>query len=186
MIEGQRQDADRADGNEVAVLHLDNDWPFLHTADAQDGDLRLVDDRRSEETAEYTGIRDRESATLHVVGAETLCARAFAEVVHRFGETEDVFFVGVLDDRHDQTPIECDGDADVVIAVIDDVALIHRCVDDRPLAKAGDDRLYDERHVGELRASLGIAVLVLAAKLVATGAADLATGARSRGDMLRV
>src|SRR5438128_12674374 len=60
MIERQRQDAHRADGDEVAFLRLDDDGTFLHAADAEDGDLRLIDDRRAEKAAVEAGIRDRE------------------------------------------------------------------------------------------------------------------------------
>ena len=54
------------------------------------------------------------------------------------GEAEDVLLVGVLDDGDDQAPVEGHGDADVHVAVVDDVVLVHRRVDDRELAQAGD------------------------------------------------
>src|SRR6185295_9517694 len=53
MVERQREIAGRADAQRVlAVLVLDDHGPLLDRADAQDRDLRLGNDRRSEERAE--------------------------------------------------------------------------------------------------------------------------------------
>ena len=60
--------------------------------------------------------------------------------------------VGLLDHRHDQSPVERDGDADVHVAVIDDVVAVDRRVHDGHGSKRIGRRLDDERHVGELRA----------------------------------
>src|SRR6266568_8975379 len=56
VIEGEGEDAHRADGDEVALLRLDDDGTFLHAADAEDRHLRLIDDRSPEQTAEDAGI----------------------------------------------------------------------------------------------------------------------------------
>ena len=53
---------------------------------------------------------------------------------------------------HDQPPVERHGDADVDVLVVDDVVAVDRRVDDRHGAQRVDDRLDDERQVGQLRA----------------------------------
>ena len=58
---------------------VQNDRPLLDRADADDGDLRLADDRHAEQRAEHAGVRDRERSALHVLRLELLLARARGE-----------------------------------------------------------------------------------------------------------
>src|SRR5205085_6849410 len=44
MIERERYDAHRTDGDGVAVFRFDNDRTLLHAADAENRQLRLIDD----------------------------------------------------------------------------------------------------------------------------------------------
>ena len=65
-----------------------------------------------------------------------------------------VLLVGVVDHRHDQARRRGDGDADVVVVVQHDLAggLVERGVDERHFLERRDDRLHEERQIGELDA----------------------------------
>jgi hypothetical protein len=56
----------------------------------------------------------------------------------------------VFDDRNDKPPVERNGNADVDVLVVDNRLAVNRCVDDRNLTQSIDDRLCDERQIGEL------------------------------------
>ena len=73
VVVAERQVRHRPDRDRV----VDDDGPLLDGADAENRDLRLVDDRHAEQRAEHAGVRDRERAAGHLVGLELLaCARA--------------------------------------------------------------------------------------------------------------
>jgi len=66
MVEGQREIDHRADGNRV----VNDDRSFLYRAHAQDGALRLVDDRRGEQRAGNAVIGDGERPALDFIRLE--------------------------------------------------------------------------------------------------------------------
>ena len=71
MVVSQCQVTHRSNAECIAALWgLYNDGSFLDRADAQDRYLRLVDDRRAEETAIDPGIGDGEGAAGDLVGLE--------------------------------------------------------------------------------------------------------------------
>src|SRR5439155_6114903 len=152
---------------------------------AEDGHLRLIDDGRAEQAAVDPGIGDGERAALHLVRAEALGPRALAEIVDRASQSEDVLLLGVLHDRNDETPLQRDSDADVVVAVVKDAVLVHRGVEDGELAQCGDHRLDDEGEIGELHASLGECVLVLPAELFDVGEINLERGSDMSRSLFR-
>ena len=102
------------------------------------------------EGAEHAGIRDRERRALHFLRLQPLVARAIGEIVERAREAGEREIVGILDDGNDQSPVERNGDADVVLLAVDDVGAGHGGVEHRELLERVDDRLDDERQVGEL------------------------------------
>ena len=53
---------------------------------------------------------------LHLVRAQLLGPGPLAQVVDGAGQPEQRQLVGVLDDRHDQSPVERHGDAEVDVA----------------------------------------------------------------------
>ena len=95
----------------IADRVVDDDRALLDGADAEDRDLRLVDQRQAVERAEDARVRDREGAALHFVGIQLLRPRAGGEVVDRPAQAEQVLLVGVADHRHDQPVVERDRDA---------------------------------------------------------------------------
>ena len=64
------------------------------------------------------------------------------------------FEIGIAHDRHHQAAVRGDGDADVVVLVVDDVGAVHRGVDHREFLQRLDGGLHEERHEAELHAVL--------------------------------
>ena len=132
MVVAERQVRHRPDRDRV----VDDDRPLLDRADAENRDLRLVDDRHPELRAELPGVGDGERAAVHFFGLELLRARAIGDVGDRAAQAEQVLLVGVLDDRHDQAALERDRDAEVDVLLVDDVVAVERRVDDRDAGAA--------------------------------------------------
>ena len=141
----------RADGDGVIAFLVGEDDRLLDDgADVEDGDLWLIDDRQSEAGAEDSGIGDGEGAALDLVGLQLLGAGALAQVVEGALQADEAQFVGVLDDRHEQSPVEGDGDADIDVALVVDVVAFDRGVHDGPGAQSLGDGADEEGRVGEL------------------------------------
>ena len=67
--------------------------------------------------------------------------------------------IRVLDDGHDQSPLERHGDADVDVLVIDDGVAVDRCVDHRDGLQRARHGRDDERQVGRLAAGVSRSLL---------------------------
>ena len=109
VIVAERQVAPQADADHV----VDHHRPLLDRADAEDGHLRLVDDRQAELGAEVAGVGDGEGAAVDFFGVELLRPRPIGDVVDGLRQAEDVLLAGLLHHRHDQPVVERDGDAEV-------------------------------------------------------------------------
>src|SRR5438132_1131163 len=109
MVVAEREIRHRPDRDRI----VEYDGPLLDVADAQDRDLRLVDDGHPEERAEHAGVGDREGSAGDLLRLQLLAARAACQVGDGTAQAEQVAFVGVLDDRNDQPPVERDGNAAV-------------------------------------------------------------------------
>lgn len=165
VVEAERETLDGADGDGVVAVLVREDFGFLvEASDAENRALRLVDDRRAELLAEDAGVREGEGSTGDLVGRELLAAGAFGDIDDRAGNTEEVFLLRLLDDRDDETPIECDSDADVDVLVVTDGFALNRSIDDGVLTQSVDGGTRDERHVSQLDA---VALLVLRLLLLA-------------------
>mgnify|MGYP003693659299 CR=1 FL=1 len=97
--------------------------------DAEDRRLRRIDDRRRQHRAEHAAVADRVSAAGELLDRELAVLGALAEIGDRGFDLGDRQLIGVADDRHDQPARAADGDADVEVAVIDDVVAVDRRVD---------------------------------------------------------
>ena len=110
-----------ADGDGVvAVLVGQDDGLFLEAADGEDGGLGLVDDRRAELAAEDAGVGEREGRSGGFVGLELLGARALGQIGDGAGDVDEAARLRLLDDGHDQAPLQRDGDAEVDVGVVVD------------------------------------------------------------------
>ena len=82
MVVAEREVSHQPDPNHV----VDHDRALLDIADAENGHLRLIDDRHAELRTELTGIGDREGAAMHLVRLQLLGARAIGDVRDRPGQ----------------------------------------------------------------------------------------------------
>src|SRR5690349_6579090 len=76
VIEPERQDG--GDARHDCVVH--DEWPFFDGADAQDGNLRLIDDRRARQCAKRAWVRDGKGAANDVVRRQMFAARTGGQV----------------------------------------------------------------------------------------------------------
>jgi hypothetical protein len=120
MVVAQGDIAHGADGDGV----VDHHRPLFDGAEPENADVGLADDRQTEEAAEDAGIGDGEGAFLNLFRLQFLGACALGEIVQSALDPEKIFFVGILDDRNDQAPIEGHSDADVDFLVEDDVGAV--------------------------------------------------------------
>ena len=97
--------------------------------------------------AEAAGVRQRERAARHLVRRQLLRAPALGEIGQRARQPEQVELLGVVDDRHDEilAVVDRDGDAEVDVALDDDVGAAQLGVDPRPVLDRLDGRAHDER-----------------------------------------
>ena len=96
---------------------------FLNCADAQNSDLRLMDDGGAEQAAEPTMVRDRECSTLNLFWIQLLGPGSVGKIRDFFRQLGQSFSIGMPNHRHQQSVIERCGDADVDIFLDDDSLL---------------------------------------------------------------
>ena len=92
MVVAEGEVAHRPHGDHV----VDDDNALVDAADGEDGHLRLIDDRQSEQRAEDAGVGDGERPALHFLGLELLGSRAVGQILNRAGELEEIQLVGLL------------------------------------------------------------------------------------------
>ena len=153
MVVTEGEVNDGTDGDGIGSVFVGDDHGLLgDSADAHDGDVRLVDDGQAENGSELTRIRDSEGRAFDVGGHELLGAGAFAEVGDAALQSEEVELVGALEDGNDESPIEGDGDSGIDVLVVANGIAFEGAVDDGILLQ-GDDRGADEEgHEGKARA----------------------------------
>src|SRR5262245_19752973 len=117
MIKSKRQKYHGPNGN----LVIDDDRPLGDGADAKNGYLWLVDDGCSQQASEDTWICNREGAALDVLGSQLLLPRSLCQTGSRLGDSQETFFVGILDNRNDEAPVERDCHTDVDLLLVEDV-----------------------------------------------------------------
>ena len=108
----------------------------LRRVDAEDRRLRRIDDRRRQHRAEHAAVADRVRAAGQLLDRELAVLRALAEVGDLLLDLGDRHLVGVAQDRHDEAARAAHRDADVEIAVVDDVGAVDRRVDRRDTSSA--------------------------------------------------
>jgi hypothetical protein len=159
VIVREREIVHRADDDLPVLDHR----PVLGRMHAEDRRLRRVDDRCRQHRAEHAAVGDRERAAGELLDRELAVLRALAEVGDLLLDLGERRLVGVAQDRHDEPPRAADRDADVVVAVVDDVVAVDRRVDQRELAQRVHGGLDEEAHEAELDAELLLEALLVAA-----------------------
>ena len=124
---------------------------------AEDRDLRPVDDRREERPADPAEAGDRERRVLHVGQLELALAGGAGQPREFAGDLEDPLAVGVLDDGDDEALGRVGGEADVPVALEQQVlpVLVERAVDLGVLLQRGHARLHQQRDHRDLDVLLG-------------------------------
>ncbi len=162
MVVSKRQVADRTDGNHVVHDH----HTLFDRAHTEDRDLGLTDDRQAKRRAEDARVRDGERPALHFFRLQLFAARAARQILNRAAHADHVAFVGILDDRHDQPSIQGHGDAEVDVALVDDVVAVDRGVGEREVPNHVHRRLRDKCGVRQLQPGGLVFGLLLLANLV--------------------
>src|SRR5450755_734508 len=135
-----------ANGDRIVAVLVGEHYRLLDdSADAQDRNLRLVDDRHAELGAEDSRVGDGERATLHLVGLELFGTGALAKIGDGALQADETALLGVLDHGHDQSPVESDRDAEIDRGVVSNVVAFHQEIHDGPLAQAVHDGAREER-----------------------------------------
>ena len=142
---------------------------------------------RREHRAEHAAVGDRERAAGQLLDRELALLRALAEVGDRLLDLGERQLVGVAQDRHHQPARAAHRDADVEVAVVDDVVAVDRGVHHRELLQRVHRRLDEERHEAELHAVLLLeALLVAVAQIHHRLHVDLVEGREDRRGRLRL
>src|SRR5215208_1572049 len=107
--------------------------------------MRLADDRRTEEPAEYTRIRDRKRSAGDFVRAKFFRPCTISKIIRRECKSGERQRVGLLDHRNDQSPIERHRHPEIDVTLVDDVLAIDLGIHDREFADRVVYGLEDER-----------------------------------------
>ena len=134
----------------IAVLVGDNHRGLGNSADTQNRRVRLIDDGQSEYSAELARIGDGEGRAFHLFGLEFLAACALTQIADAALQAEEIQFVGILQHRNDQTPIERNRDAEIDVAMVANAFAFDRGVDDGKLLQRDDDGASKKRHEGQV------------------------------------
>ena len=130
---------------------------------AEDAGLRRIQDRRGQQRTEYAAVGDREGAALHVLqgelailGPDRVVDDGVLDLVHAEG-------VRVPDYRHHETAVRTHRNADVVVAVVDDVVAVDGGVHGGKAFQRLHAGAHEETHEAELGAVVTFPELVAVA-----------------------
>ena len=108
-------------GDLVGAVLRDDPGLLAHRAEAEDRGLARVDDRRTGVDPEDTDVGDREGAAAHLGGLRLAVARRRRELVEGTGQLEQREPLGVLQVGYDEPARSRRGDAEVDVALEDDL-----------------------------------------------------------------
>src|SRR5258708_10827481 len=165
VTQGEVNDGANCDG--ICPIFIgDHQRLFSDTADAHDGDVRLIDDGQAEDGTKLAGIGDGESGTLDISRHELLRTGTLAEIGDAALQSQEVELVGVLENGDNESPLEGDRDARVDVLVVADAVAFERAVDDRKFLHPDDATAPKECHKGKPRAvTLFEAILELVSQI---------------------
>ena len=105
-------------------LAVFDDRPVLGGMHAKDRGLGRVDNRGREHRAEHATVGYRERAASHFLNAQLAFAGALAEICDGLLDFGNRQLLCVSQDRHDQATRAAHGNADIKVAVVDDVLAV--------------------------------------------------------------
>lgn len=107
MIKSQPDLNEWPDGDIVAH----DDGTFDHGANAQYGDLWLVDDRIGMEASKKPRIGDRKSTALYIFRLKLLASSSRSKIGDALSHLDKRLFLSFFYDRNNQTSVDGDGDS---------------------------------------------------------------------------
>ncbi len=149
---------------------------------AQDGGLRRIDDRGGHHRTESTTVGDGEGTTSHFVDRQFTVTGLLAEGRDAAFDFRQAHQLGIAQHGHDQTTVAGNGNADVLIAVVNDVAAVDRGVDRREALQRLDGSLDKEGHEAQAHAVVSLLeqLLVLRTQRHDFGHVDFVEGGQHR------
>ena len=132
---------------------------FVHPENAA---LRRIQNRRGEERAINTAIRNGECAALEIFELQFSVTRpsgVIGDVALQIGKT---FLIRVAHYRHHKSALRPNGYADVVEVILDEIITVDTAVDDGHSFERFDGRLHKERHQPEFDTVLFCELILLA------------------------
>src|SRR4051794_7994157 len=152
MVVSESEVSHRPDRDRIVAVRRRHDlWPLFDGTDTKDRYLRLIDDRRPEKPAEYSGICDSERSALDLVRIEAFGASPLRKVVCLCRELGQRERIGVFDHRYDQAPIQGNGHPEIDIGLINDLVARHLSVNYPKTLYRVCYALKNKGHKGELR-----------------------------------
>ena len=142
MVVGQGQIHHRP-GDDLAFHHH---GPLLNLVHAKDGALGRVEDGCGQQGAEDAAIGDGEGAAGEILETQGALLGLAAELGDALLDVRHAELVAVAQDGHHQAAGTANGNADVVVAVIDNVAAIHRGINDGETTQSLHRGLDEEGH----------------------------------------
>ena len=145
MVIGQRQIHHRADQN----LVVDHHGALLDLVHAENAGLRRVQDRGRHQRAVNAAVRNGEASARHVIRRDFAVAGAVAKIGDLRLNLGKVHATSIADDRHDKALRRADGDADIVVVLVNDVGAVDLGVDSRELLQRLDRGKNEHAHETE-------------------------------------
>ena len=120
MVERQGQREDGTQGNRSLV----SGRLAEESSDTQDGDLRQVQHRRGKDASHGAIVGDGEGAAAQVGQRNSPCLRQVGEALQFRRQGQQGLAVNVFQHRHDKALRRVGGDAEMVVALDDEVLLV--------------------------------------------------------------
>ena len=158
MIVGQREVIHRTN-NDLSVLRHRAVFGGMH---AQNRALRRINDRRREHGTENAAVGNRKRTAGKLFDSELAVLGPLAEIGDLFLDIRKGKLIAVAQDRHHQPARTAHRNADIEIAVIDDVCAIHRGVHHGEFLQGVYAGLHEKGHEAELDAMLLFELVLVA------------------------
>src|SRR6266481_312090 len=154
IAQGQPDDVPHGDGV-IAIFIGDHNWLLEDAAHAQDRNLRLQDDGCAELRSKNSRIGDGDGAALYVIRHQLFAACALAQIGDGALQADEAQVFRALHHRHNQSPLQGNGNSNVDGLVILDGVAHHGGVHDRLDADSVHEGLGDKGHERQLDAVAG-------------------------------
>ena len=121
-------------------LLVDRHRAILDGVEAENPDLRRIQDRRAHQRPEHAAVGDRERAALQIGERQRAVLGRLRELADLLLDLRERHAIGVAQHGHDEPFLRADGDADVEIVLQHHLVALDLGVDPRELAQRADRR----------------------------------------------